>query len=92
MIAERIEAKSVSIAEAKRRLSELLKQAREEPVIITRRNEPDSVIVPYEDYVSMRRIQAYQSIVRLSKQTKATGVSLQDILDESRRELEERGL
>jgi prevent-host-death family protein len=91
MIAEITEAKSVSIVEAKRNLSALLKEARKEPVVITRRNEPDSVILPYEEYVKLRRIRAYHNIVQLSKRTKASGVSLQEILDESRRELEERG-
>ena len=87
-----VEARSVSIADAKRNLSELLKEAKREPVVITRRNAPDSVIIAYEEYIKLRRIEAYHNIARLSRQTKATAVSLQDILDESRRELEERGL
>ena len=81
---------SVSIAEAKRNLSRLLKQAKEEPVVITRRNEPDSVIIPYEEYVKMRRVQAVLAMHGIAERMRGRHVGIQELLDESRRELEER--
>ncbi|MGQ9553946.1 MAG: type II toxin-antitoxin system Phd/YefM family antitoxin [Anaerolineae bacterium] len=55
---------SVFIVEAKRSLSELLKEAKKEPVVITCRGKPDSVIVPYNEYIKMRRMQAAANIHR----------------------------
>ena len=85
-----VEKKIVSIAEAKRHLSELLKEARKEPVVITRRNEPDSVILAYDEYVRMRRMRAAANIRRLSEEMRGSGIDLQELMAESRRELEER--
>jgi prevent-host-death family protein len=81
---------SVSVAEAKRDLSQLLHKAKQEPVVITRRNVPDAVIISYDDYVKYKRTCAYLAIVRLAEKVRPGPPSLQDILDESRRELEER--
>ena len=87
MVAEITEAKSVSIVEAKRNLSALLKEARKEPVVITRRNQPDSVIVPYEEYVKMRRMQAAANIRGIAEKLRGSGINLQELMEESRREL-----
>lgn len=81
----------VSIAEAKRDLSEVLEEAQEEPLVVQRRDEPEAVIVPYDDYVRMRRMRAAAGIRRLSEQLRGRGIKLQELMEESRRELEERG-
>ncbi len=80
----------VSIAKAKSGLSKLLKRAREEPVIITRRGEPDAVILPFAEYERLRRLRAYSSMVRLSRELKEVGVTATELYEASRRELEER--
>lgn len=83
-------AATVSIAEAKSDLSKMLKRAREEPVIITRRGKPDAVILPFAEYERLRRLWAYLSMVRLSRELEETGVTATELYEASRRDLEER--
>jgi prevent-host-death family protein len=80
----------VSISEAKRGFSELLKRAREELVIVTRRGEPEAVILPFEEYERLRRLRAYSSMVRLSCELKGVGVTATELYEASRKELEGR--
>jgi prevent-host-death family protein len=83
-------AMTVSIAEAKSGFSALLKRARNEPVIVTRRGEPDAVILPFEEYERLRRLRAYSSMVRLSRELKRVGVTATELYEASREELEDR--
>ncbi len=83
-------AMKVSIAEARSSLSKLLKYAQKEPVIITRRGKPDAVLLPFAEYERLRRLQAYSSLVRLSREMKEAGVTATELYETSRRELEER--
>ena len=78
----------VSIAEAKRGFSELLKHARKEPVIVTRRGKPDAVILPFAEYERLRRLLGYSSMVRLSRELKEAGVKATELYEASRSELE----
>jgi len=80
----------VSIAEAKSGFSRLLKRARKETVIVTRRGKPDAVILPFEEYERLRRLWAYSSMVRLSRELEGVGVTATELHEASRRELEER--
>ncbi len=80
----------VSIAEAKSGFSALLKHARNEPVIVTRRGEPDAVILHFEEYERLRRLRAYSSMVRLSRELKEVGVTATELYEASRKELETR--
>jgi prevent-host-death family protein len=80
----------VSIAEAKSGFSELLKHAQKEPVIVTRRGEPDAVILPFEEYEHLRRLRAYSSMMRLSHELKEVGVTATELYEASREELEDR--
>jgi len=80
----------VSIAEAKSGFSELLKHAQKEPVIVTRRGEPDAVILPFEEYERLRRLRAYSSMVRLSRELEGVGVTATELYEASRSELEDR--
>lgn len=80
----------VSVADAKKDLSRLLKRAREDLLIITRRGEPDVVILPFEEYERLRRLRAYSRMVRFARQLAGTDVGAIELYEESRRELEER--
>ncbi len=80
----------VSIAEAKSGFSKLLKRARKDLVIVTRRGKPDAVILPFDEYEHLRRLRAYSSMVRLSRELKEVGVTATELYEASRRELEER--
>jgi prevent-host-death family protein len=80
----------VSIAEAKSGFSALLKRAQREPVIVTRRGKPNAVILPFEEYERLRRLWAYSSMVRLSRELKAVGITATELYEASRKELESR--
>lgn len=80
----------MSIAEAKSGLSDLLKQARSGPVIVTRRGRPDAVILPYGEYERLQRLRAYTRMARLARELGEVGVTATELYEESRRELEER--
>jgi prevent-host-death family protein len=80
----------VSISEAKGGFCELLKRAQKEPVIITRRGEPDAVILPFDKYGRLRRLRAYSSMVRLSRELEGVGVTATELHEVSRRELDGR--
>lgn len=80
----------VSVAEAKSRLSQLLKRARRDLVIVTRRGEPDTVLLPYEEYQHLRRWHAYSRMVSLSRELESLGLTASELYESSRQELEER--
>ncbi|MDH7485595.1 MAG: type II toxin-antitoxin system Phd/YefM family antitoxin [Anaerolineae bacterium] len=80
----------VSIAQAKSGFSDMLRRAQEETVIITRRGEPEAVILPFAEYERLRRLRAYASMVRLSSELAETGVTATELYEASRKELEER--
>ena len=80
----------VSIAEAKSGFSQLLRHARKEPVIVTRRGKPDSVILPLDEYERLRRLRAYSTMVRLSQELKDCGVTASELYEASRDELDGR--
>jgi prevent-host-death family protein len=80
----------ISIAEARKDFSALLKRAREEPVIITRRGEPEAVILPFDEYARLQRLKAYSTMVRLSQEMKGIDIRATELDEASRRELEER--
>jgi prevent-host-death family protein len=80
----------VSISEAKSGFSELLKRAQKEPVIVTRRGEPDAVILPFDEYERLRQLRAHLSIVRLSRELEGAGVTATELYEASRKELEGR--
>lgn len=80
----------VSIAEAKSSLSDLLKHAHTAPVIVTRRGQPDAVILPYDEYERLQRLRAYARMARLARELREAEVTATELYEESRRELEER--
>ena len=85
-------APKISIAEARKDFSALLKRAREEPVIITRRGEPAAVILPFDEYARLQRLKAYSTstMVPLSQEMKEIDIRATELYEASRRELEER--
>lgn len=78
------------IAAAKKDFSRLLRETRKAPVIITRRGKPDVVVMAYSEYEKLRRLQAYQEMLRLARELRETGVTAEELLIASRAELEDR--
>jgi prevent-host-death family protein len=81
---------AISIAQARKQFTELLKEAKKEPVVITRHSVPDSVLISYERYLQMEETEAYLDMLRIAEEPRGSDVGLQEMLEESRRELEER--
>jgi len=79
-----------TIAVAKKEFSQVLRDAHEQPVIITSRGQPDVVVMAFAEYEQIRRLLAYQHMVRLSEQLRESGPTAQDLYTTSRSELEER--
>jgi len=84
--------KHVSVAEAKRDLTKILREANKKrtEIVVTRRGKPFMVILPYEDYERLERLRSYMNMVRISEKLKDAKISAAEIFEESRRELEER--
>jgi len=80
----------VSIAKAKSGFSKLLKRARKELVIVTRRGKPDAVILPFAEYEHLQHLRPYSNMVRLSRELEEVGMTATQLYEASRRELEER--
>jgi prevent-host-death family protein len=77
----------LSIAEAKKDFSSVLKQAHAEPVVVTRRGEPDIVILSFDEYRNLSRLRAYLRMVRLSQRLR-DNVKATELYQASRQELE----
>ncbi len=84
--------KQVSVAEAKRDLTKLLREAEERrtEIVVTRRGEPYMVIAPYADYERLSRVRAYLGLLAIAEKLQGSGLKASKIYEESRRQLEER--
>ena len=80
--------KQVSVTEAKRDLTNLLREveAKQMEIVVTRRGEPYMIIVRYDDYERLSRIWAYLDLARISVKLKGSGLKASEIYEESRRE------
>lgn len=85
--------KRVSVAEAKREFTKLLREAEEkgQGIIVTRRGVPFMVILRYENYERLEQLRGYFEALRLSKKFADLGIHVDELVRESRKELEERG-
>jgi len=59
-------------------------------VTVTRRGKPVVVISPYERHVRMKKREAYRQLKELAREYERTGVSADEVIRKSRKELEER--
>ncbi len=78
----------VSIAEAKKDFSSVARQAQKEPVVVTRRGEPDVVILSFAEYKQLRRLRAYLNMLRLSTELQGVGITASELHEASRHDLE----
>ena len=79
----------ISIAEAHNRLSSLLKMVDQGPIRITRRGKTVGVIISPDEYMRLRKVQAYLHMVELSKTLRDSGTTATELYQASRQELEE---
>ncbi|MBI5829241.1 MAG: type II toxin-antitoxin system Phd/YefM family antitoxin [Chloroflexi bacterium] len=78
------------VTSAKKEFSKILRETQKGPVILTRRGQPDIVLLTYADYQQLRRFQAYQRMINLADTMQGKGLRVSKLHEESRRELEER--
>ncbi len=79
---------NIPIAEAHNRLSSLLKKVQKSPILLTRRGKAVGVLISPEEYERLRQFEAYNSVLRLSKTLRESGVSAAELYHASRDELE----
>jgi len=83
---------TVSIAEGKKGFSRLIQGAldKKEKVIITKRQKPVAVIVPYDEYQRSQRLEGYKKIMEVRETFLKAGVKAKDVYKESKKALEDR--
>lgn len=83
---------TVSVAEGKKGFSRLIQDALEkkEEIVVTKRGKPVAVIVSYEEYQNSKRVEGYRKIIEARETFLKTGLLVDEIFKESRRQLEKR--
>ncbi len=87
-----MKATSVSIAEGKKGFSRLIEETikKREDIIVTKRGKPVAVLVPYDEYRHSKRVEGYRKIMEARSAFLKTAVSSDEVLMESRKQLEKR--
>lgn len=82
----------VSVAEGKRGFSRLIQDTLEKKgeVVVTKRGKPVVVILPYEEYQQFKRVEGYRKISKAREVFLETGISANDVFEESRNQLEKK--
>ncbi len=83
---------TVSIAEGKKGFSRLIQGAidKKEKIIITKRQKPVAVIIPYDEYQHSQRIEGYKKIMEAREAFLKAGVKAKGVYKESKKQLEDR--
>ncbi len=83
---------TVSIAEGKKGFSRLIQGAldKKEKIIITKRQKPVAVIIPYDEYQRSERIEGYKKIMEAREAFLKAGVKAKGVYKESKKQLEDR--
>ena len=80
----------ISIAKAHNRLSWLLKQTDNGPIMITRRGKTVGVMISPEEYERLRQVHAYLQMVNLSQSLRECDVTASELYHASRQDLEDK--
>ena len=83
---------TVSIAEGKKGFSRLIQGAvdKKERVIITKRQKPVAVIIPYDEYQRSMKFEGYKQIMEVRDAFLKAGLKAKDVYKESKKQLEDR--
>ena len=83
---------TVSIAEGKKGFSRLIQGAldKKEKVIITKRQKPVAVIIPYDEYQRSQQFEGYKKIMEVREAFLKAGLKAKDVYKESKKQLEDR--
>jgi prevent-host-death family protein len=83
---------TVSIAEGKKGFSRLIQGTvdKKERIIITKRQKPVAVIIPYDEYRRSMKLEGYKKIMEVRKVFIKARVKPSEIYKESKKQLEDR--
>jgi prevent-host-death family protein len=83
---------TVSIAEGKKGFSRLIQVTvdKKERIIITKRQKPVAVIIPYDEYQRSIRFEGFKKIMEVREAFLKAGVKAKDVYKESKKQLEDR--
>jgi prevent-host-death family protein len=83
---------TVSITEGRKEFSRLIQGTvdKKERIIITKRQKPLAVIIPYDEYQRSMRVEGYKKIMKVRKAFLKAGVRVKDVYKESQKQLEHR--
>jgi len=82
----------VNIVQGKRDFSRLIQLSNESDgeIIVTRRGIPVAVLISYDHYQRLKRLEGYRRILQTRKRFTAEGIRANEVYKESRRLLEDR--
>ena len=88
---EVITMREISVSQAKRELTSILKRIQEgEATIITRRGKPVGAMMAFQEYQKLKKLGAYNAVLKLSQELADCGITATELYEQSRRELEEK--
>lgn len=81
----------ISVSDAKRDFTAILRKVQEgEAAIITRRGKPVGAVIGFQEYQELKKLRAYDAVLRLSKELADCGITAGELHELSRRELGEK--
>lgn len=85
--------KIVTISDGKKDFTSLIREsvAKNEDIVITNRGQPVAALLPYREYIDLRKLRTYLKMLEISKEVKKSGIKAMDIYAISKKELEGRG-
>jgi len=82
----------VSVAQGKKEFTKIIRESSQEGhnIIVTKRGRPAVVIMPFDNYKKLKRTSVLNELMDLRKRLSVSGITAQQVYDESRKSLEER--
>jgi len=86
--------KTVTISDGKKYFTILIKEsvAKNEDVVITKRGHPVAALLPFKEYMDLKKLRTYLRMLEISTEMHKTGIKAKDVYTASRKELEGRKL
>ena len=86
--------KIVTISDGKKDFTGIIKDftAKNKNIIITKRGQPVAALLPYKEFTDMKRLKTYLKMLEISAEMRKTGIKAKDVLKETKRGLDRRGL
>lgn len=83
---------TMTVTQAKAKFLDLVRRTENnEGTIVEKKGIPVAVVLPYREYVNLKRMQSYSGMQRFRQIAKDAGLTASELHEESRRELEARG-